>query len=126
MAIKQPVHPAEHYANVFLVNLLTSDTVAGTARSSEPLPVLAGVEYVPDFARFRNRLKIMAGLDPVIYPTPRTGSFQVSTDRQLNGAWYEYRHTVHLLFTDAATDPSVEIRVELTSRQPTIDPALCL
>jgi hypothetical protein len=126
MAIKEPVHPAELYANVFLVNLLASDAATGTARSSEPLPVLAGVEYVPDFARFRNRLKIMAGLDPVMYRTPRTGSFQVSTDRQLNGAWYEYRHTVHLLFTDAATDPSVEIRVELTSREPTIDPALCL
>ena len=126
MAIKEPVHPAELYANVFLVNLLTSDAAAGTVRSSEPLPVLAGVEYVPDFARFRNRLKIMARLDPVIYPTPRTGSFQVSTERQVDGAWYEYRHTLHLLFTDTATDPSVEIRVELTSREPTVDPALCL
>ena len=126
MAIKEPVHPAEHYANVFLVNLLTTDTSAITVRSSEPLPALAGVEYVPDFARFRNRLKIMAGLDPVIYPTPRTGSFQVATERQVDGEWYLYRHTLHLLFTDAGTDPSVEIRIELTEREPTVDPDLCL
>jgi len=126
MSTKEPVHPAELYTNLFLVNLLTSDAAASAVRSSEPLPVLAGLEYVPDFARFRNRLKIMASLDPVTYPTPRAGSFQVATERQIDGAWYLYRHTLHLLFTDAATDPSVEIRVELTSREPTVDPALCL
>jgi hypothetical protein len=89
------------------------------------LPELRGYD-APDFARFRNRLKIMAGLDPVTYPTPKNGTFEIAIDRKENGQWYDCRYTVHLVFTDASSDPSVELRAELKSQEPGIDPDLCL
>jgi hypothetical protein len=126
MSIKEPVHPAERYVNLFLIDLFMTDTPTRAVRQSNALPALAGFDYVPEFARFRNRLKIMANLDPVTYPTPRAGSAEIAIDREVDGAWFQFGYTLHLLFDDAATDPSVEMRVELTSREPTFDPALLL
>jgi hypothetical protein len=122
---KEPVHPAETYVNLFLLELLQAENRVQIARASAPLPVLRNHEP-PDFARFRNRLKIRAWLDPVTYPTPKSGVVEIATDRQLNGQWYDCRHTVHLLFTDGGSDPSVELRAELKSQERGVDPDLCL
>ena len=123
--LKVPVHPAERYVNLFLLEMLQDGPGVRVAQASVGLPVLRDHEP-PDFARFRNRLKIMAGLDPVTYPTPRSGTVDIAIDRQADGQWYECTYTVRLLFTDAGNDPSVELRAELESQKPGVDPDLCL
>src|SRR5688572_11379266 len=106
--LKQPVHSTETYVNLFLLDMLQAEKGSHVAMASAALPVLRG-HAPPDFARFRNRLKIMAGLDPVTYPTPRGGTVDIAIDRQRDGQWYECVYTVRCLFTDASNDPSVEI-----------------
>ena len=123
--LKEPIHPAERYVNLFLLEMLRADTGVHVAQRSVALPVLRCHEP-PDFARFRNRLKIMAGFDPVAYPTPRNGALDIAIDRQVDGQWYECVYTVRLLFTDTGNDPSVELRAELKSQKPGVDPGLCL
>jgi hypothetical protein len=122
--LKEPVHPAERYVNVFLLELLQAEGVC-VVRRSVSLPELRGLRP-PEFGRFRNRLKVMAHLNPVTYPTPKQGTINISTDRQVDGKWYEFVYAVRVLFTDVGDDPSVELRPELTSQKPGVDPALYL
>ncbi len=123
--LKEPVHPAETYVNVFLLEMLHAEQRLLVVKLSVALPVLRGHEP-PEFARFRNRLKIMAELDPVTYPTPTNGTFEIAIDRQVNGQWYDCRYTVHVVFTDSSDDPSVELSAKLKSQKPGVDPDLCL
>ena len=123
--IKHPVHPAERYVNLVLLDLLHSGRNEWRAKSSDVLPALSD-QPSPDFARLRNRLKVMAELDPVLYPTPRTGSFQIAVDRKVDGQWFVCTYAVTALFTDVGDDPSVEVRAELISQEPGIDPDLRL
>jgi hypothetical protein len=123
--LKEPVHPAETYVNLFLLEMLQAEKGSQVVRASVALPVLRD-NVPPDFARFRNRLKIMAGLDPVTYPTPKNATLEIAIDRKDNGQWHDCRYTVSLLFTDARSDPSVELRAELKSQEPGVDPELCL
>jgi hypothetical protein len=126
MSLKEPVHPAERYVNLFLVDMLEAERWSCSARSSEALPTIKGHEP-PQFARFRNRLKIMGGLDPVVYPAPRAGKIDlVILDRSLEGKWYDCHYTVRLLFNDLGDDPSVDLSAELTQKEPGVDPDLCL
>jgi hypothetical protein len=84
----------------------------------------------PPFERFRNRLKVMSDLDPVIYPTPRRSVFRIVIDRRRvpheKGEWDQCTYALHLTFDDAAADPSVELRAELERREPVVDPAIVL
>src|ERR1051325_2470763 len=97
--IQEPVHPAETYVNLFLLEMLQADKCKQLVQASVPLPILRD-NVPPDFARFRNRLKIMARLDPVTYSTPKNGTFEIAIDRKENGQWYDCRYRVSLLFTD--------------------------
>src|SRR5687768_732473 len=95
----EPVHPAKRYVNLFLLEMLQGAPGVRVARRSAPLPVLQD-HAPPDFDRCRNRLKVLAGLDPVAYPSPRDGTVDVGIDRQVDGQWYECVYTVSLRFTD--------------------------
>jgi hypothetical protein len=125
VSVKEPVHPAKQYVNGFLFEMLQAETRSCRVQLSGKLPIVLG-QQPPEFARFRNRLKIMAGLDPVIYPMPRAGSFNVMINRQVDGQWYECYYAVRMLFDDSANDPSVELSSELARKEPGIDPKLCL
>jgi hypothetical protein len=125
MSLKEIVPPAELYVNLFLIEMLQADKAEHLAKASVALPVLQGNEP-PDFARFRNRLKIMAGLDPVTYATARSGTANFAIDRQVAGQWCECVYTLRLIFNDSISDPSVELCAELKSQKPGIDPDLCL
>jgi hypothetical protein len=105
--LKEPVHPAEAYVNTFLFEMLQAERRLHVAKASVALPVLRGQEP-PQFARFRNCLKIMAELDPVTYPTPKNGTVEIAISRQVNGQWYDCVYFVHLLFDDASSDLRLE------------------
>jgi hypothetical protein len=68
----------------------------------------------------------MAGLDPVRFATPRGGSFLVAIDREIAGAWEAVTSVIHTTFADASGGGAVTLRTEVTSRKPTVDPAVCL
>src|SRR5215468_2367718 len=111
--ILKGIHPARKYTNRFVYTLLTGAMSSCVIRKSQPLPVLAEGEPPPEFERFRNRLKIMAELDPVVYPIPRMGSFLISFDRRLGGDLYELMYKVTAQFTDVGDNPQIELRGEL-------------
>jgi hypothetical protein len=125
MSLKEPLHPAEQYVNLFLLGMFHVDPRSEIVQRSAQLPELQG-HKPPAFARFRNRLKIMCDLDPVIYAAPREGSFEVSIDRQIEGQWYACYYTVRAVFSDATTDPSVKVSAEMTRKRPSVNPDLCL
>jgi hypothetical protein len=125
MSRKEHVHPAKRYVSLFLLDMLEAARLSCSARASGVLPVLRGQEP-PEFTRFRNRLKVMAGLDPITYQAPRTGTFELVTPRQEDGEWYDCYYTARLTFTDLGIDPTVELSLELTRKQPGPDPATVL
>jgi len=56
-----------------------------------------------DFDRIINRLKVLAGLDPVIYKEPRKGKISL----RIHGTWYH----LDITFTDSVADSQCEITV---------------
>ena len=112
--IKEITDPARRYVAAFLDRLLNGESAAYTARISIPLPLIENLE-VPTFERFRNRLKIMAGLDPVHYRDPRIGNLEVVFERASGSACTDSRYSIELRFIDVGDKPSVEINARLIS-----------
>ena len=129
MSIKEYTHPTARYVNAFLLDMTKEDgEVVRTVRRSGALPVMAAFPALTPatFERFRNRLKVMADLDPVIYQSTRSGSFEIMVPRELDGKWYGCHYTISVLFDDIAPDPCLAVRSQLKSRESGFDPAECL
>ena len=127
MAIREDIHPARRFVNLFLLDMFRTGKTDCTIRSSDGLPALRAYPAPPDFERFANVLKVMAGLDPGPFPTPRGGSFLVAIDHEISGVWEEVTFCVHASFADAAGGAgAVNLHAEVTARTPTVDPDACL
>ena len=72
---------------------------------------------VPPFERFRNRLKIMAGLDRVLYKEPRTGNLEVVFERASGSACTDSRYSIDLRFIDVGDEPAVEMNARLIATE---------
>lgn len=114
MSFVQNPSPARRYVNAFLLAMCSANDPVRRIKRSDGLP---SVELFPDppppFEQCRNRLKIMAQLDPVIYPTPKVARFEINVGNDEAGGMRERQYAVHATFDDAASDPSVELRAEL-------------
>lgn len=69
--------PVERYVNLFLRALLRQQPQCFVVRKSVALPELLG-QAPPEFVRFRNRLKLMAGLNPVTYQIPKEAKIRLT------------------------------------------------
>lgn len=114
--IRDITDPTQRYVAAFLDHILHGESVTCTARKSVALPSIGDVA-VPPFERFRNRLKIMAGLDPVLSNEPRTGSLEVVFERQSGSACTDTRYSIELRFIDVGDDPVVEMNARLIATE---------
>jgi hypothetical protein len=118
MSRAQNPNPTRRYVNCFLMATSQQDEPRHFLRKSRGLPRLEAYPDIPtpSFERFRNRLKVMADLDPVRYPTRQAGRFELCTHVEQDGGLREAHFTVHVVFDDASTDPEVELRFEPLSQ----------
>ena len=114
--IKDITEPTQRFVAAFLDRVLDGESVFYTARKSVPLPSIGDLD-VPPFERFRNRLKIMAGLDPVLYKEPRTGNLEVVFERASGSACTDSRYSIDLRFIDVGDEPAVEMNARLIATQ---------
>ena len=104
--------PVKRYVNLLLLDLGGSDEGAScTLSKSRSLPSLTGYKWeeeLPPFEKVRNRLKVMADLDPVTFQEPVKGHFKMQIGARPCIA--------HVDFDDGADDPTVNLRLEWTER----------
>ena len=128
MSLAQNPSPARRYVNCFLLANCRLGASIHVMRESDGVPVLESRWDAPppSFERFRNRLKIMANLDPVCYPVRKQGRFELSIPSENDGGIIQQLFAVEVTFDDAADDPSVEVRFERLSSTvcPGPDPVL--
>jgi len=97
--------PAKAWVNLFLLHMCRDSVGSLTLQRSKGIPPIPLEEEVPsggfDFDRIVNRLKVLAGLDPVIYKKPRKGSISLC----IAGTWYQ----VNATFVDSVSDSCCEI-----------------
>jgi len=103
----QEASPAKAWVNLFLLHMCRDSVSSLTLQRSKGIPPIPLEEEVPpggfDFDRIINRLKVLAGLDPVIYKEPRKGKISLC----IQGTWYHLDTT----FTDSVADSQCEITV---------------
>jgi hypothetical protein len=116
MMIRDITEPTQRYVAAFLDHVLQGESVTCAARKSVALPSIGNMT-APPFERFRNRLKIMAGLDPVLYKEPRTGNVEVVFERQSGSACTDARYSIELRFIDVGDDPVVELNARLIATE---------
>lgn len=114
--IKDITEPTRRYVAAFLDRILHGKSASCAARKSVPLPSIGDLD-VPPFEQFRNRLKVMAGLDPVLYKEPRTGNVEVVFERQSGSACMDTRYSIKLRFVDVGDDPLVEMNARLIATE---------
>jgi hypothetical protein len=114
MSILQNPSPTRRYVNCFLGSNSRRGPAIHRIRKSHGLPALDGCPdaVAPTFERFRNRLKVMARLDPVRYHAPKPGRFELIVHFDEEPGLTEAKFMVHLMFDDASEDPCVELRFE--------------
>lgn len=97
--------PAKTWVNLFLLHLCEDPSGSFTFQKSKGIPPVSHEEEVPpggfDFDKIINRLKVMAGLDPVVYAEPRKGRISLC----IQGIGYHLDTT----FVDSSTDSRCEI-----------------
>ena len=103
LIVSDPIPPAVSYVNALLTELVATRG-AVTLRASERLPVPAGERAnVPVFALVMNRLKVLSGLDPIVYPQAITGKFDFTVrDRTVR---------IATTFDDGQRDPWCRVAV---------------
>lgn len=85
-----------------LLSEMTEGKRSVTLRASGKLPVPAGAgSELPAFAQIVNRLKVMAGLDPVAYAEVVRKQFEVTVG--------ERKRKISVAFDDKAPDPSCQL-----------------
>jgi hypothetical protein len=95
------VPPPVRYVGA-LLNEMADGKRSVTLRSSAQLPVPHGAgSDLPQFSQIVNRLKIMAGLDPVAYPDVVRKQIEVTVG--------ERKRKVAVTFDDKASDPSCQL-----------------
>lgn len=96
---------ATRYVYALLVEIARTDGYAQRFVRSAALPQLAAAPHlpVPAFDAFRRRLKLLVGLDPEVAPTPLKAEANIG----IEGPHATARYEVHVLFDDAAPDPSI-------------------
>ena len=105
--------PVSNYVNLLVLDLCRDERAEMVLRQSRPLPIPTrsdDAEYeIPEFRKVANRLKVMAGLDPVTYTEPKEGQIELMVSGK--------DVTVFLRFEDSCDDPTVRIRAETTSKR---------
>ncbi len=99
--------PAKAWVNLLLLHICKDSGSSFTLQRSKGIPPIPLEEEVPpgelDFDRIINRLKVMSGLDPVIFKEPRKGKISLC----ICGTWYD----VNTTFIDSIAGPQCEITV---------------
>ena len=100
--------PAKVWVNLLLLHICKDSGSSLTLQKSKGIPSIPLEEEVPpgelDFDRIINRLKVMAGLDPVTYREPRKGRISLT----IGGTWYHGNAT----FVDSVADSQCEITAD--------------
>jgi len=101
--------PVKTWVNLLLLHICKDAVGSFTLQKSKGIPPIPFEEDVPpggfDFDKIINRLKVMSGLDPVVFKEPHQGEIPLTIGDTL--------HTVSTTFVDAGTNP----RCELTMRK---------
>ena len=95
------VSPPVRYVNALLSEMAETRRSV-TLRTSGRLPAPSGIgSELPQFAQVVNRLKIMAGLNPVAYSEVVRRQFEVTIN--------ERKRKVSVAFDDRGSDPSCQV-----------------
>ncbi len=119
--------PVEAHANALLLRMAWEALTELTVKECEELPVfslkspglddrsydlrLAAVKY----AAVCNRLKVLANLNPVVYPIPTSGKFVMGAANH-DGRWCQFEF--ELSFHDQRPDAHFTIRLLSTTEAP--------
>lgn len=99
--------PIKTWVNLLLLHMYRDSLSTLTLQKSKGIPSIPLEEEVPpgelDFDRIINRLKVMSGLDPVVFKEPRQGEISLT----IHGTGY----TVSTTFVDSGTNPRCELTV---------------
>lgn len=106
--------PVKRYVNILLLDLAkTGEDALCTLSKSHPLPSPAFCtweEEIPPFEKVRNRLKVMAGVDPVVSHEPVKGRIELSIGVR--------PCIIHTEFDDRPEDPRVYLHLEWLQPEP--------
>lgn len=101
----QEASPSKVWVNLFLLHLCRDSESSFTLQKSKGIPPIPFEEEVPpggfDFDKIMNRLKVMAGLDPILYKEPQKGKISLC----ICGVW----HHLDTTFVDSVDDSQCEI-----------------
>lgn len=85
--------PAKAWVNLLLMHIYKSHIESFTLKKSEGIPLIPLRDEVPkgelDFAKIINRLKVMSGLDPVVYKEQHEGKISLG----IGGIYYTAKTT---------------------------------
>ena len=97
--------PAKTWVNLLLLDMSRDSVNTYTLKQSQGIPPVAHEEDLPEgeisFERIINRLKVMAGLDPIRFTEPKKGSLSIS----VSGNWF----TFNTIFIDSSDNPQCSI-----------------
>jgi hypothetical protein len=100
------LNPIKSWVALLIFNMFKNNLERFTLEKSKGIPPLPSEEELPegdlDFCKIINRLKIMSGLDPVLFKQQRQGSI----DLLVNGVKCEFLTT----FLDSDSGSKCEIR----------------
>lgn len=97
--------PAKMYVNLLMIDLADRHTNTCELSPHAPLPYsMMWTEPLPSFEEVRNRLKILAGLNPVHYASPISGRIELGVG---GCAW-----VLHAEFDDTPDNPRIRLRME--------------
>ena len=99
--------PAKKWVNLFLQHMFESHLKSVILKKSEGIPPIHLEDELPegelDFNKIINRLKVMSGLDPVIFKKLYEGNIPMC----IYGIWYNAKTT----FIDSDNDSKCEITI---------------
>jgi hypothetical protein len=104
--------PVKSYLNLLLIEMAGHGEEELMLRQSTPLPWPEGYdeEELPAFSTVINRLKVMSGLDPVIYHAPREGKIEEIGIRLQDDKMHSF--ALRTRFDDISGDRTVHLRLE--------------
>ena len=99
--------PGKVWVNLFLLDLFRRKIESCTLSRSQGIPSIPFEEEVPeggfDFTKIINRLKVMSGLDPVVFKTQQEGKIPLG----IGGIYY----TATTTFVDSDKDSKCTITI---------------
>ena len=105
LKILSAAFPAKTWVNLLLLHMSKDSLSTYTLKQSQGIPPVPHEEDLPDgeisFERIINRLKVMAGLDPIKFTEPKKGSFSIC----VQGHWF----TFNTIFNDSSDNPTCSI-----------------